>query len=222
MARIEILAGMGSGKTSLADLLVKNGFTHIEEDFENNPFLEQIYEDGQENWLEYGITNVMIHYNQLRKNDDADKDYVFDFSILLDRAYAESHLEINAISEKELAVYDKLDKLVREKMPKVDLRIHLVCKPEEQKRRILERGREYEKDISLDFLKMMARNTKRFLDERGNDTKVLVIDTGKYDYVNNPVHQKIVLNMIMQALGRGGPNIKPSPRRGGPGPGFRP
>ncbi len=200
MARIEILAGMGSGKTSLAKLLEEQGFTHIEEAFEKNPFLEDVYDPKLKSWLPYGVSNLMLHYDQLVRNADPACDYVFDFSLILDRAYAQAHIEKGLLNAKETQVYDRLDALARAQAPKPDLRIVLLCPPEEQKRRILERGRSYESGISLEFLESMARNVMRFLDERGRDTKVLMIDTIKYDYVRNPEHRRQVLQMITQEL----------------------
>ena len=211
MARIEIIAGLGTGKTSLAKLLEGKGFVHIEEAFEDNPFLKQLYEDKQQSWLEYGVTNLMIHFNQARKNIKPDTDYVFDFSTVLDRAYAQAHLDINAISKKELKAYEHLDKVVREQAPDIDLRIHLKCSPDAQKKRILSRGREYEKGVSLDFLKMMDKYTQKYISQCNDGAKVLVIDTEKYNYVDNPEHIKIVLDKIYQALDENNVAIKSKP-----------
>jgi deoxyguanosine kinase len=196
MARVEILAGLGTGKTSLAKIFEKHSFIHVEEDFEKNPFLTQIYEDGNDKWLEYGVTNLMLHFNQLRKNNDTSKNYIFDFSLVLDRAYAQTHLELGLLTPSELKVYEALDKEVRAQAPKADLCIHLVCGAKEQKNRILSRGREYEKNVSEDFLEMMSKNTKKALKDVYQETNVLVIDTEKYDYVNNSDHIKKILNII--------------------------
>ena len=94
MKRIEICGNIASGKTTLARGLSKKGFLAIEENFEKHPFLADFYINQTYFAFETELLFALQHYHDIKKAP-TDRDLVCDYSLYLDRAYADVTLNKN-------------------------------------------------------------------------------------------------------------------------------
>lgn len=155
---------IGVGKSVFADLLVGElEATLIEETFEDNPFLEKLYEPGgMERWgLACEISFLPPRLDQARRIQqliDEGETIVADWVMHQNLIFASITL-----SEEEFQAYaDLFERLTRD-LPTPDLLVHLDAQPEALMERIRSRGREAEYGLEMDYLR---RVRQRFLDWR--------------------------------------------------------
>lgn len=177
LPRIEICGGIASGKTTLAKLLGGKGFRAVTENFESNPFLNAFYQNQQDNAFETEVVFSLLHFSDIKRNTFAGKASVCDFAIVLDLAYA--YVTLNVSERKAfISVNDEIISKVGYPL----LTIYLKCSPEILLQRIINRNRDMEKRISIDYLNKLNDSIEERLNEARRNTDILVIDSGKYDF----------------------------------------
>lgn len=179
--RVEIIGGMGVGKTTLCSAFTRLGLRCVSENLDNNPYLNLAYRDPASYGFYSQLSFYLGNFFTLRENTAADGITVFDFSTVTDRAYASLFLKDKA-QEIALETIDFLE----EKEGKADLYLYLTCSPETQIRRIRKRNRAHEAGVTLEFISNLeshlARHTLRAA-ERG--ARIRAIDTEKFDLLND-------------------------------------
>jgi deoxyguanosine kinase len=197
--RLEIIGGIAAGKTSFI-----SGIEHLNlkqviyEEFKMNPFLKYFYENPSLYNPETEISFLLQHYNQIKRNIKS-KSLFCDFSILLDVVYAKGTL-----TKKELKTFNTIFEFVKNHIGLPDVLIYLKCSPEVLKKRILKRGRLFEKNINLDYLKQLDLLIKLELEQYRNtkNLKVVEVNSSKTNYVNDLSEmKKIYENEIVPLLG---------------------
>lgn len=184
--RIEICGGIAAGKTSLAQVLEKEGFLAIYERFEDNPFLGEFYSGGKEdNTLETELVFTLLHYNLIKQNKDQ-KRMVCDYSLFQDYCYA-----INNLKQEEIEIFLNLYSYLIKKISSVDLIIYLKCSVDCLLKRIKARDREMEQKISREYLQNNITTIEKNLLGKDN---VLIIESDKYNFLESD--RDIVLEMI--------------------------
>lgn len=184
--RIEICGGIAAGKTSLAQILEKEGFLAIYERFEDNPFLSEFYSVGKEdNTLETELVFTLLHYNWIKQNKGKKK-LVCDYSLFQDYCYA-----INNLKQGELEAFLNLYNYLIKEISSVELIIYLKCNIDCLLRRIKVRNREMERNISREYLETNIATIERNLLGKDN---VLIIESDKYNFIGSD--RDIVLEMI--------------------------
>lgn len=175
--RVEVMGGMGVGKTTLCATLERQGFRCIYETLSQNPYLELSYKDpdsyGFYSQMSFVLGNFFNVIQELKPNDVT----VFDYSTVTDRAYASLFLKDKA-RDIALQTIDFLE----EKEGMADLLIYLTCPPEVQLERIHCRNRKHEANIDLSFVKALDENLRHFAQEaEKKGANILVIDTDEAD-----------------------------------------
>lgn len=196
---IEICGNIASGKTTLAKLLETTGNKSVFEDFHSNPFYKAFYSNPKLNSFETELTFHLQHYHAI-KNEYINTSCVvfFDFSFLLDKAYADVTL-----SGKRLFLFSQVSEELEAEIGNPSAVIRLLCPEEILLQRIISRNREPEKSISIDYLKSL----NSAIDNRINDLtasqskiNIIEIDSHKYDFANDANAQKMVLDIIQEKL----------------------
>ena len=173
MKMISFEGSIGSGKTTLT-----NYFSHefkapkILERFGDNPFLHDFYVGNVD--FETEVTFLMIHYYQIRSAmNKACDDFVFiDYSIEKDLVYARMNL-----NGKELALFEEIYAYVIENIAMPELVIYLDLSERVLKRRIFQRGREFEMNADIKYFdKFAEQNRKYFLHQ--SKSEVIHYDVG--------------------------------------------
>jgi len=182
MFRYVIVEGpIGVGKTSLVKLLAKefNARTVLEKP-EENPFLPQFYQDRKKYAFQTQLFFLLNRYRQQKEIAQLDlfnQITISDYLFAKDRIFASINLD-----DHELALYEQIYQLLNSQMPSPDLVIYLQAKPEVLLQRIRSRNHPYEREVDLDYLKLLneAYNYYFFHYEQ---SPLLIVDTSEIDFV---------------------------------------
>jgi deoxyguanosine kinase len=186
---------LGVGKTSLTTLLAQElGASLILEQAEENPFLTDFYRDPARYRFQTQMFFLLSRFSQQQEMAQPDlftritiSDYLFD----KDRIFAYLNLDDN-----ELALYEQFYKILEPKIVRPDLVIFLQADTDTLLRRIKQRGRSFEKDISLDYIAAVNEAYNQFF-FRYSDTPLLVINTSDIDFVHRREDLDDLLKQIL-------------------------
>jgi deoxyguanosine kinase len=178
---IAVEGPIGVGKTSLARLLAAefNGRLILEE-IEDNPFLARFYEDAEKYALPVQLYFLLTRYNQQRALSQQDlftQTTVSDYLFAKDRIFAAQNL-----APDELDLYDKVYRLLDERMVKPDLVVFISARIEVLAERLRKRNRDFERDISMEYLEQISAAYRDFFFYY-DDAPLLVVETSEIDFV---------------------------------------
>lgn len=193
--RIEMLGGLGSGKTTLAHLIEDFGSTVSYEQFSSVPFWKEFYVDPGRYAFETEIGFLLQHYHQIKRASDTAGWTICDFSLIQDRVYAEVNLT-GSQKDAFLAVYDE----IKRELGEPDLLIHLTCGEDQQLRRMQARGRAEETNVDRAYLSRLRETIPLFLPPAGGAPQ-LHIDTDVANYVESDDDKKTVRQQIKDTIG---------------------
>ena len=181
---IAIEGAIGVGKTSLAKILANEfGVRLVKEEAGNNPFLDRFYEDRRKYAFQTQLFFLLSRYRQQRELAQGqlfEKGVVSDYVLAKDKIFAYLNLE-----DDEISLYEMVYKLLAPTVPRPDLVIFLQARPEVLLSRVRKRGIEYERNISLDYLKMLSDAYNEYFFHY-NETPLLVVNTSEIDFVESP------------------------------------
>ncbi len=186
---------IGVGKTSLTSLLADElGARLILERAEENPFLADFYKNIQRYRFQTQMFFLLSRFSQQQEMFQPDlftritiSDYLFD----KDRIFAYLTLD-----EHELPLYEQVYKILEPKIVKPDLVIFLQADTDMLLRRIKQRGRPFEKEISYDYIAAVNEAYNNFFFHY-SDTPLLVINTSDIDFVHRREDLDDLLKQIM-------------------------
>ncbi len=173
---------IGVGKTSLARQLGEHIDARvIYEKPEENPFLQDFYENPQRYAFQTQLFFLLSRYRQQLESFQPDLFHsvmVSDYLFAKDRIFAHLNLE-----DRELFLYDRIASLLEQDIPKADLVVYLQSTPERLMANIKKRGRSYERAISEDYIRSLNEAYNKFFFHY-NDTPLLVVNSTLLDFVN--------------------------------------
>jgi deoxyguanosine kinase len=183
-AYIALEGPIGVGKTTLAQVLARelNARLLLEEG-EQNPFLARFYEDPEKYAIPVQLFFLLTRYNQQRElvqRPLLEQATVADYLFAKDRIFANLNL-----APDELILYDQVFKLLDSQMAKPDLVVYLLARTEVLAERLRRRNRDFERDISYQYLERVSTAYRDFFFYY-DETPLLVVDTSEIDFVNNP------------------------------------
>ncbi|MBK8909611.1 MAG: deoxynucleoside kinase [Rhodospirillales bacterium] len=192
--RIEICGGIASGKTTLASII--GGQTGaVMENFRHNPYWRAFYLDPAHFAFETEVSFLLQHYHQLKVETGDTGLATADFSLLLDRAYADVTLRSG-----QLVAFNAVYTQVREELGDPRLLVCLRCGATEQLRRIRRRRRRPERGIHLEFLEELNRSLEKQVDLVRGSIPILEIDSEHRDFAHDDGTANEVLQEITGAL----------------------
>ncbi len=175
---------IGAGKTTLAKMLAEElGANLCLEPAEKNPFLPEFYKDREKNAFKTQLFFLLNRYQQhlkMRQQDLFAQSMVSDYTFAKDLIFAKVNL-----SDDELALYNTVFNLLRERLPKPDLVIYMRADSKILLQRIRKRGFDYEKPISEEYLEQLTESYNRHF-MNYDETPLLVVDTSEQNYLENP------------------------------------
>ncbi|HLX38820.1 MAG TPA: deoxynucleoside kinase, partial [Candidatus Binataceae bacterium] len=175
---------IGVGKTSLAQALAqKLNARLLLEEGEQNPFLPRFYEDPEKYAIPVQLYFLLTRYNQQRELTQQpllEQATVADYLFAKDRIFANLNL-----APDELVLYEQVYKLLDAKMAKPDLVVYLLANVEVLAERLRRRNRDFERDISYEYLERVSTAYRDFFFYY-DEAPLLVVDTSQIDFVNNP------------------------------------
>lgn len=174
---------IGVGKTSLAKSLAAEFQARpVFERVEDNPFLTKFYEDPETYAFQNQIFFLLSRYRQQRDLSQQDlfaQNTVSDYLFAKDKIFA-----MLTLSSEELSLYDQIYQLLDTRVPKPDLVVYLQARPEVLYKRVKKRDKNYEKGLTLEYLKEVAQSYNRFFFHY-DETPLLVVNTSEIDFVSS-------------------------------------
>ena len=171
---------IGAGKTTLADKLSQTmGASIVLEEFEQNPFLEEFYQDPQRYSFQTQIFFLLSRFRQmqeLRQTNIFQQKIVSDYLFDKDRIFATLNL-----SEKELKLYDGIARLMEKEVPVPDLVVYLQASTQHLMDNIFKRSRSYEKNMDRDYIDALNEMYNQFFFHY-DKAPLLVINTDEIDF----------------------------------------
>jgi len=171
---------IGVGKTTLVELLARRfeGVKILED--VDNPFLPDFYNDRPGSAFQTELYFLLSRYKQ--QQDLAQRD-LFDRLMLADYTFPKNRIfaYLN-LSDDELMLFDKLFTLLEPAIPVPDLVLYLVADVDTCMSRIKHRERDYERDISRDYLSELSDAYNHYY-HYYNRSPLLVVDTRHLNFV---------------------------------------
>ena len=196
---IVVEGNIGAGKTTLSKKIsIDLNKNLILEEFKENPFLEKFYKDPKRYALNLELTFLTDRCRQLNdfKNqmDLFKPGVVFDYDIFKSLIFAGVTL-----SEIDFKLFRDIYYFMTKDLYKSNLVIYLLQKTEKLLSNINRRGRDYEKDISKDYLDKINNAYINYLKNR-SDLNIVFIDISDLDFVENHADYLELLFRIKRKL----------------------
>ena len=191
-----IEGNIGAGKTTLVNLLAERyKGKKVLEGFSDNPFLPKFYEDPQRYAFAVEMSFLSDRYHQL--NNDLRQQSLFFKNTFSDYSLSKSLIFARANLEKdEFDLFNKMYQIMMSNLPKPDLIVYLHRDVGELQKNILKRGREYEQNISDEYLKKIQESYIQFLKQQ--EAKVLFLDLNETNFINDRKSFEKICELINQ------------------------
>lgn len=197
---IAIAGNIGAGKSSITDLLAKHfGWEPFYESVEDNPYLEDFYEDMLRwsfNLQIYFLSSRFKHQKEMMRKSVS---FVQDRTIYEDvEIFARNLHNMGLMSDRDYENYKALFREMVEYLRPPDLLIYLRAQVPTLVRQIQQRGRAYESSIQIEYLERLNQLYEDWIDRY--EHQKLIIDTDDIDFVNNKEDLGDVIARVEQRL----------------------
>jgi len=183
---IAVSGNIGAGKTTLTELLSKH-YRWIPqfEDVDNNPYLMDFYDDMPRWSFNLQIYFLNSRLKQLLEIQNGTETVIQDRTIYEDaNIFAPNLHDMGLMSQRDFDNYYHFFQTLKSMVQPPDLLIYLKASVPTLVGQIQKRGREYEENIRLDYLKKLNILYEKWI-EGYNEGKLLVIDVDKNKFPEN-------------------------------------
>jgi len=184
MQYLVIEGNIGAGKTTLSTMLSKDlNAMLVLERFADNPFLPRFYNDPDRYSFPLELSFLADRYKQL--NDELRSLSLFQPLIIADYFFMKSLIFAkNTLKGDEYNLYRQIFEIIYNSIPKPDLYVYLHLPTPKLLENIHKRGRDYEQQITAEYLDDIQKGYFDFFKQHPEYT-FLVIDTSNLDFVSN-------------------------------------
>lgn len=198
---IAIAGNIGSGKTTLSSMLAKHyGWQALYEDVDENPYLEDFYQDMKRWSFNLQIYFLNSRFKQVLDIRNGDKTVVQDRTIYEDATiFAPNLHDMGLMTSRDFDNYQSLFTLMTSLIKPPDLLIYLKASVPTLVSQIQKRGREYENAIRLDYLAGLNERYNLWI-EGYSSGKMLIIDRDKIDFHDRPEDMSYVIDKVESQL----------------------
>lgn len=197
---IAIAGNIGAGKTTLTKMLAKRyGWTAQFKPVDNNPYLEDYYED-MNRWA----FNLQIYFLNKRFRDvvaisRSEDTIIQDRTIFEDaRIFAPNLHDMGLMSDRDFDNYTHLFDLMLSLVKLPDLLIYIRSSVPHLIDHIQQRGREYEQTMRIDYLRGLNERYEEWI--KSYDGQLMIVDGDNTDFAKNPQDLQRITDMIDERL----------------------
>lgn len=198
---IAIAGNIGAGKTTLTEILSKH-YKWIPqfEDVDHNPYLMDFYEDMPRWSFNLQIFFLNSRLNQLLEIQQGTETIIQDRTIYEDaHIFAPNLHDMGLMSKRDFENYFQFFQTLKRMVQPPDLLIYLKASVPTLVGQIQKRGREYEENIRLDYLKKLNELYNRWIDGY-KEGPILVIDCDKNKFAENDEHLGDIIAKVDSTL----------------------
>ena len=197
---IALAGNIGAGKTTLTELLAKHyKWSPHYEDVDENPYLNDFYEDMQRWAFNLQIYFLNTRYNSLAQMQKGKKSIVQDRTIYEDaHIFAPNLHSMGLLSTRDFETYQKMFDSLSNTVKPPDLLVYLRASIPTLVNQIQKRGREYEDSIRLDYLRRLNERYEAWISTYKN--RLLIIDVDNLNFADKPEDLGFVINKIETEL----------------------
>lgn len=180
---IAIAGNIGAGKTTLTEMLSKHyrWIPHFE-DVDHNPYLMDFYEDMPRWSFNLQIYFLNSRLRQLVEIQQGSETIIQDRTIYEDaNIFAPNLHEMGLMSKRDFDNYYEFFQTLKTLVRPPDLLIYLQASVPTLVGQIQKRGREYEENIRLDYLKRLNDFYQKWIGDY-KEGRLLVIDVDKLKF----------------------------------------
>lgn len=194
---IAVAGNIGAGKTTLTEALSKH-YKWIPqfEDVDHNPYLMDFYEDMPRWSFNLQIYFLNSRLNQLLEIQNGTETVIQDRTIYEDaNIFAPNLHDMGLMSQRDFSNYYDFFQTLKTMVQPPDLLIYLKASVPTLVGQIQKRGREYEENIRLDYLKKLNELYNKWIDTY-KEGKLLIIDVDKNKFAENEEDLGDIINKV--------------------------
>lgn len=194
---IAVAGNIGAGKTTLTKLLSKHyGWLPHFEDVDDNPYLNDFYDDMQRWSFNLQVYFLNSRFNQILEIRKSGKTIIQDRTIYEDAyIFAPNLHSMGLMTTRDFDNYFSLFTLMATLVEAPDLLIYLRASVPKLVQQIQQRGRKYENTIRLDYLKRLNERYEAWI-ANYKSGKLLIVDVDNIDFTQRPEDLSTVINKI--------------------------
>jgi len=190
---ISIAGLIGVGKTTLATRLSEFYKCQIYEE-ELSKYLDDFYKDQKKYSFQLQIDLLNRRYKQQQEILWSDKNAIQDRTIYEDQIFCNLLKHSGLMDKRDFDTYMDLFNTIEKTIARPDVIIYLRADPIKAYHRLKQRGRECEKEVPLEYLKLLNEEYEKTMSKLCKRMKIVVIDYNEFLETND------VVNIIEQAL----------------------
>jgi deoxyadenosine/deoxycytidine kinase len=194
---IAVAGNIGAGKTTLTEMLSKH-YRWIPqfEDVDHNPYLNDFYDDMPRWSFNLQVFFLNSRLNQLLEIHSGTETVIQDRTIYEDaHIFAPNLHEMGLMSKRDYNNYFQFFQTLKRMVQPPDLLIYLQASVPTLVGQIQKRGREYEENIRLDYLKRLNDLYNKWIDGY-KEGALLVIDVDKNKFPEIEEHLGEIITKI--------------------------
>ena len=199
---IAIAGNIGSGKTSLTEILAERFGATAHYESVDNPYIADFYEDMNRWSFHLQISFLGSRIEQAIKALGAGGSVIQDRTIYEDAyIFAQNLYEMGLMNTRDFETYTNIFKLSTGLIQRPDLLIYLKASEDTLIEQIHRRGRSYEMSIDRNYLERLNKKYEHWVSEI-YEGEVLVVDIDHCDFVNNPADADRIIEQINNRLAK--------------------
>jgi deoxyadenosine/deoxycytidine kinase len=198
---IAVAGNIGSGKTTLTGLLARHfGWEAHYEEIDENPYLDDFYNDMQRWSFNLQIYFLNSRFNHIIKIKKSKQTVIQDRTIYEDAyIFAPNLQSMGLMSTRDFENYFTLFNLFSSLIQPPDLVIYLRASVPTLVRQIEKRGRKYEDNIRLDYLRKLNERYESWI-ESYNFGKMMIVDVDHNNFIDKPEDLSLVIDKLNAEL----------------------
>jgi deoxyadenosine/deoxycytidine kinase len=198
---IAVAGNIGAGKTTLTRHLAEIfGWKPAFEHADNNPYLEDFYNDMPRWAFNLQVYFLNSRFSQVVGLQNFEGTVIQDRSIYEDaHIFAQNLVNNGFMPDRDYQNYLTLFHSMNRFIPPPTLMIYLRADLDNLLRKIKKRNRPYEQNLPVAYLEQLNELYENWINGY-QESKLLVLDTNEYDFVENPEHLQDIAKAVKQAL----------------------